>query len=65
MAHVLVLEIYRDYGMKIEDSMNELQARLSETPAAQARQPRPADEATAMLMLQEAMKNSNFRGPRG
>ena len=64
MAHVLVLEIYKDYGMKIEDSMKELASRLSETPPSQ-QQPRPADEATSMMYLQEAMKNSNFRGPRG
>ena len=68
MSHVLVLEIYRDYGMKIEDAVNELQTRLTgdyvDQPQGAARPKRGApDEAASMAMLQAMMGGSDFRGP--
>ena len=65
----LVIEIYGEYGMKFDEANNELAKRLYEgdnTPQAQrARAPRPPDDAASMAMLQAAMKDSDFRGPRG
>lgn len=69
MAHVLVLEIYRDYGMKIEDAVRELDGRLagpveSGQPQPRRQQEEPANDQ-ALMMLQARMKESNFKGPRG
>lgn len=72
MSHALVLEIYRDYGMKIEDANDELSKRLFEiadVPTHPGQQPRPKrrtpDDAASMATLQAWMRDSDFRGPRG
>ena len=65
MVNVLVLEIYRDYGMKMEQAVDELQARLTGPIEAAAAPQRVPDDGASMAMLQAMMGGSDFRGPKG
>lgn len=68
----LLMEIYKDYGMKFEEATQELDKRLYEDDVPkQGQQPRRAarkrapDNDQSMAMLQAAMRGSSFGGPKG
>jgi hypothetical protein len=64
VARVLIIEVYRDYGMKFQEAMDELNSKLGETGEAQPA-PRAPDNDASMAMLQALMQSSDFGGPKG
>lgn len=65
LTWALLMEVYREYGMKFEDAYSELQKQLGDQPPAAVQQKRTQDDASSMAMLQALMKDSDFAGPRG
>ena len=70
MARVLVLETYRESGMKFQEAIDELNGRLAEAGGTSAQKrkkatPKPADNDASMAMLQSIMGGSDFGGPKG
>lgn len=70
MARVLVLETYRELGLKFQEAVDELDDRIvgvdgSAAPKRERPAPRPADNDASLAMLQAMMGGSDFGGPRG
>lgn len=65
MSWVLVLEVYREYGMKFEEAMDELRTRLTDPSTPEGKKAREPDNDTSLAMLQAMMGGSDFGGPRG
>lgn len=65
MAWALLVEIYRDYGMKFQEAMGELRTRLTDPETPEGKKARAPDDAASMTMLQGMMKDSSFGGPKG
>ena len=64
LTWALLIEIYREYGLKFDEAIKELNSRLYDDPAI-PRVPTPAEEAASMAMLQSMMGGSDFGGPKG
>lgn len=70
LTWAVLIEIYREYGMKFDEAIKELNSQLADrtTPKgrqAKAKAPTPVEEAASMAMLQSMMGGSDFGGPRG
>ena len=57
LTWAVLIEVYREYGMKFDEAIKELNSQLAdpETPKgrqAKAKAPTPAEEAASMAMLQ-------------
>lgn len=67
MTWAIVLEIYREYGMKFEEAIDELNSRLADpgAPRKPKPPPRPQENDQSMAVLQAMMGGTDFRGPRG
>lgn len=68
MSQAILVEIYREYGMKFEEAKTEIYKTLhgpeaSETP--KGKQHAAQNEAASMAMLQSMMSGSDFKGPKG
>lgn len=64
LALVLLVEVYREYGMKYHEIMDELNKQIAEPVARlQRRQPETDNEAS-MSLLMGMMSGSDFRGAR-
>lgn len=63
LTWALVLEIYREYGMKFQEATEELHKRLSDPLSPQ--DVRAPDNESSLAMLQAMMGGSDFEGPRG
>jgi len=64
VARVLILEIYRDYGLKFQEAMDELDSKISD-PTAPKPKPRAPDNDSSLALLQSLMQGSDFGGPKG
>jgi len=68
LTWVLVLEVYREYGMKFEEAFTELESKLYDPSDPEASKPRPKpppDNDASLAMLQAMMGGSDFGGPSG
>lgn len=65
MAWALLVEIYRDYGMKFQEAMDELNIRVTDPETPAGKKARAPDDAASMSMLQAMIKDSSFGGPKG
>lgn len=61
----LVVEVYRELGMKFEEALDDLNERVSDPETRTKRQPKPADEAAGFALLQAQMQQTDFKGVRG
>jgi hypothetical protein len=64
IANVLIMEAYRELGMKFEEAYEDLANQVRD-PVEQAKPPSVAKEAAAMAVLQSMMGTSDFKGPKG
>lgn len=63
---VLVVEVYRELGMKFDEALADLEGRLADpTEPAKRRSPPPPDDGASMAALQAMMGGTTFKGPRG
>lgn len=65
MAWALLIEIYREYGLKFEEAMTELNKVIMGPQAPETQKATERSDASAMAMLQSMMGDSDFKGPRG
>jgi len=65
MTWAIVMEVYREYGMKFEEAIQELSGRLADPMSPQAQRLREPDNDASLAMLQSMMGGSDFGGPRG
>lgn len=66
MAWAVLVEVYRDYDVKFEEAMVDLNTKMADPAAPPKRKPpSAADEAASLAMLQSMMAGSDFRGPKG
>lgn len=61
----LIIEIYKEYGMKFDEAISELQKRLTDPGTPEGKQARAPDNDASLAMLQSMMAGSDFGGPRG
>lgn len=64
VARVLIIEVYREYGMKFQEAIEELESKLVD-PTDPRTKPRAPDNEASMAMLQAMMGGSDFGGPKG
>jgi len=64
VARVLIIEIYREYGMKFQEAIEELESKLVDPTDPQPK-PRAPDNEASMAVLQAMMGGSDFGGPKG
>jgi hypothetical protein len=60
----LVIEVYRELGMKFDEAIDELNTVLA-GDAQKPKKPKPQDEAAGLAMLQAVVGASDFRGAKG
>jgi hypothetical protein len=65
MTQAVLVEVYREYGMKFEEATKEIQKAISEPESPQRKKVTAQDEAASMAMLQSMMGGSDFKGPKG
>jgi hypothetical protein len=65
MTWAIVMEVYREYGMKFEEATQELNGHLADPETPQAKKVREPDNDASLAMLQSMMGGSDFGGPRG
>ena len=63
LTTAIVVEIYREFGMKFTEIMEELDKRLAE-PDKRRTPPQPDNQAS-LAMLQAMMGDSDFKGVKG
>jgi hypothetical protein len=70
ISMALLMEAYREMGLKFEEAWDELNNRLYGAAGAKAgrpskpRQPTPADNQASMAMLMSQIADSDFKGAR-
>ena len=64
VAWALVIEIYREYGMKFQEAMDEITQKVTDPADPVQRPARAPDNASSMAMLQAMIKDSDFGGPK-
>ncbi len=64
VARVLIIEVYREYGMKFQEAVEELESKLVD-PTDPRTKPRAPDNEASMAVLQAMMGGSDFGGPKG
>ena len=64
VARVLIIEVYREYGMKFQEAVEELESKLVD-PTDPRTKPRAPDNEASLAMLQAMMGGSDFGGPKG
>lgn len=62
---VLVLEVYRELGVKFDEAYADLTDRLADAVERPPNVPTPAQEATGMIELMARMRQSDFKGAVG
>ena len=65
MTWAMLVEIYRDYGIKFEEAMTELKKTILGPDSPEHARATEANEARSMAMLKSMMSGSNFGGPKG
>ena len=67
MTWAVLVEVYRDYGMKFDEAITELQSRLADpsTPEGRKAKENAPDDQASMAMLMGLMSGSDFGGPTG
>jgi hypothetical protein len=65
MSQALLVEVYREYGMKFEEARSELDKRLGVSSISDRKKEDAPDDAASMAILQAMMSGSDFRGPKG
>ena len=64
IAVVLVLEVYRELGVKFEEAHADLSDRLADEVVRKPKVPTPSQEAMGMQELMAVMRQSDFRGAK-
>lgn len=65
MTNAILVEIYREYGMKFEEATTEIKKAIAEPASPQEKKITAQQEAASMAMLQSMMSGSDFGGPKG
>lgn len=65
LTWAVLMEVYRDYGMKFEEAYNELTARLTDPSTPEGKKARAPDDRASMAVLMAMMGGSDFGGPTG
>lgn len=60
----LLVEVYRELGMKFTETIEELEKRLGDPAAPARRKPEPDNQAS-LAVLQAMMGGSDFSGAKG
>lgn len=65
MTWAVLMEVYREYGMKFDEATTELQKAVADPSTPEGKKAAEPDNDQSLTMLQAMIGGSDFGGPRG